>query len=85
MSHMTLKKEGVMPRGLSATHMMIFEQIKNHLEDYKTISEIVAIVRLSRPLVMQRLLLLEDKKLIVSKLVKTPIKRGSTKAYKLVV
>jgi len=66
------------------THMMLFEQIKSYLTDYKTIDEVVAIVGYSKPLILQRLLLLEDRNLISSKLVKTPIKKGSTKAYKLV-
>ena len=64
--------------------MMLFEQIKPHLKDYKTIDEVINIVGYSKPLILQRLRLLEDKNLISSKLVKTPIKKGSTKAYKLV-
>ena len=65
------------------THMMLFEKIAPSLVNYKTISEIVDMVGLSRQIVIQRMLLLEDKNLVVSKLVRTPSKTGSTKAYKL--
>jgi hypothetical protein len=65
------------------THMMLFERIKDHLTDYKTLDEIMPIAEVSRPFLIQRLRLLEDKNLLVSAIVGTPYKKGSTKAYKL--
>ena len=65
------------------THMMLFDKIKSHLTDYKTIDEIMPIAEVSRPFLMQRLRLLEDKNLLVSAIVGTAYKKGSTKAYKL--
>ena len=70
-------------RQYGVTHMMLFERIKDHLIKYKTIDEILPIAKVSRPFLIQRLRLLEDKNLLVSKLVGTPYKKGSTKAYKL--
>lgn len=65
------------------THMMLFERIKSHLNEYKTLDEIMPIAEVSRPFLMQRLRLLEDKNLLVSAIVGTAYKKGSTKAYKL--
>ena len=65
------------------THMMLFERIKDHLTDYKTLDEIMPIAEVSRPFLIQRLRLLEDKNLLVSTIVCTPYKKWSKKDYKL--
>ena len=62
---------------------VLFDKIKSHLTDYKTLDEIMPIAKVSRGFLIQRLRLLEDKNLLVSAIVGTAYKRGSTKAYKL--
>jgi hypothetical protein len=65
------------------THMMLFEQLKSHLTNYKTIDELLPIAKVSRGFLIQRLLLLEDLNYLDSGLKATGNGRGRTKVYKL--
>ena len=65
------------------THLMLFDKLKSHLTDYKTLDEMLAITKVSRGLLIKRLLLLEDLNYLDSGLKATGNGRGRTKVYKL--
>lgn len=65
------------------SHMDLYAKIKDYLQDYKTISEIVELAEINRALVIQNMRLIEDKRLVTSKRVRTNTKTGCTRIYKL--
>jgi len=74
-----------MKRGYRFTHMELYEKIKEHLKDYKSIAEIVELAELNKWVVIQKMRLIEDKKLVTSKRVRTNTRCGCTRIYKLAV
>jgi transcription initiation factor IIE alpha subunit len=63
--------------------MELYAKIKDYLEDYKTLAEIVEIAEVNRTSVIPYMRLLEDKRLVTSKRVRTNTRTGCTRAYKL--
>jgi transcription initiation factor IIE alpha subunit len=72
-----------MKKGYRFTHMELYAKIKDYLEDYKTLAEIIELAEISKTSVIPYMRLLEDKRLVTSRRVRTNTKTGCTRVYKL--
>jgi hypothetical protein len=72
-----------MKQGYRFTHMELYAKIKDYLEDYKTLAEIIEVAEVNRTSVISYMRLLEDKRLVTSKRIRTNTKTGCTRVYKL--
>jgi hypothetical protein len=72
-----------MKKGYRFSHMELYAKIKDYLEDYKTLAEIIELAEVNRTSVIPYMRLLEDKRLVISRRIRTETKTGCTRIYKL--
>jgi len=63
--YITIKTKGhTMKKGYRFSHMELYAKIKDYLQDYKTLAEIIELAEVNRTSVIPYMRLLEDKSLV---------------------